>query len=115
MERARGELLAVEEDLEVEVALLGERERGRIGAVALVGGLHLDGSVRRLDDELVSAELLVVAVLVARLDGEGEAREARGGVVGSRAALELEGRVLDGMVLERDLDGDGAGLLSGIV
>jgi len=61
--------LAVEAQLERVVALL-EIERAEVSAVAVVAGF--DGW---RDGVRVPSELLVVAVLVARLDREGEGGE----------------------------------------
>jgi len=114
LERAGGELSTVEEDLVVERSLLVQGEGGGVGAVTVVVGVDLDRRVAALDGEFIASEVLVLAVFVPCLDGKGEAGEASGGVVGSRAAVEVEGGIFDGRILKINFDRHWAGFLSSI-
>jgi len=80
MERRGRDLLSVEGDFEVVFAL-GEIEVGGVDAVAVVLGMEVQAVVTGLDRKLVPTKLLVVAVLVASLDGEGAMSEPRVGQV----------------------------------
>jgi len=114
IEGRASELVAVEEDLEREVALVGEGEVSRVRAVSVILSFNRDGTIAWLNEELVTAEIFIVTVLVASLDGEGEVLEA--GVFGicSGFDFEMERSVFDVFALERDIDVNRSGLVSGV-
>jgi len=54
-------------------------------------------------------------VLVAGLNGDGELLVVSPGMVNSGKNVDVEGGVLDVLALEGNLDGEGSGLLRGVI
>jgi len=100
IERRASKLVAVEEDLEREVALVGEGEVSRVRAVSVILSFNGDGTVARLNEELVTAEVFIVSVLVASLDGEGEVLEASVFGICSGFDFEMERSIFDVFAFE---------------
>jgi hypothetical protein len=114
IERRASKLVAVEEDLEREVALVGEGEGSGVRAVAVILSVDGDGSIARLNEELVTTEVFIVTVLVASLDGEGEVLEASVFGVSAGFDFEMERSIFNVLSLERDMDIDRSRLVSSI-
>jgi len=114
IERRASKLVAVEEDLEREVALVGEGEGSRVRSVAVVLSFDGDRTVRGLDEEFIAAEIFIVTVLVSSLDSESEVLEA--GVFGVSAGfdIEMERSIFNVFAFERDVDIDRSGLVCGV-
>jgi len=102
VERAGGELMSIEGDLEGEVTFSAERERSGVRAVTIVFGLNMDAT--SVNMEIISSKVLVVSVLVSCLDGERALREASCSVIRSRAAIKAEWGILDMLVLQGHLN-----------
>jgi len=104
IERRASKLVAVEEDLEREVSLVCEGEGSRVRSVAVIRSFDRDGSVRGLDEELITAEVFVVTVLVTGLDGESEVFESSVFGISAGFDFEMERSIFNVFAFERDMD-----------
>jgi len=112
IERRASKLVAVEEDLEREVALVGEGEGSGVRTVAMILSVDGDGSIAGLNEELVTAEVFIVTMLIAGLDGEREVFEASVMGICSGFDIEMERSIFDIFSLESDMDIERSGLVS---
>jgi len=83
VEWAASEFVSVERDVERIISLSGQCERSGVITVVIVSCANIDVTLVGYDNELVATKVFIVSVLVSGLDGESEAGETSGGVVGT--------------------------------